>query len=108
MRKLTTISLVLSLVLCLAAAAQTAGKAQVKLKGTIVSADPATKTITCHWKTGDLTFKTTDKTQYWMAGKPGSWADVKPGETVSVAYHDEGADHVAETIRIGTSKAAAK
>lgn len=105
MRKLLTMSLILCIALSVAAAAQSTGKPQIKLRGAVTAVDAAAKTITCHWKSGDMTFKTTDKTQYTMGGKPGSWADVKTGETVSVAYHDEGADHVAETVRIGTSKA---
>jgi hypothetical protein len=108
MRKLLTVSLVLCLAISLAAGAQTAGKAHVKLRGTVTVVDAAAKTFTCHWKTGDMTFKTTDKTQYWKGGKEGSWADLKTGDTVSVGYHDEGADHVAETVRIAASKPANK
>jgi hypothetical protein len=105
MRKLLTVSLVLCLAISMAAAAQTS-KPQVKLRGTVTAVDAAAKTFTCHWKTGDMTFKTTDKTQYWKGGKQGSWADLKAGDTVSVGYHDEGADRVAETVRIAAAKAA--
>jgi|ERR1700730_12077430 len=108
MRKLLTVSLVLCLAVSLAAAAQTAGKPQIKLRGAVTAVDAAARTFVCHWPSGDLTFKTTDTTHYWKAGKPASWADLKTGDTVSVGYHDEGPDHVAETVRIATPKPASK
>ena len=75
--------------------------------GIVTAVDDAAKTFSCHWKTDDWTwtFKTNDKTTYWVGDKPGSWADVKVGVEVKVTSHDEAGAKVADKVRI---KAAAK
>ncbi|MDP9121592.1 MAG: hypothetical protein M3O15_09535 [Acidobacteriota bacterium] len=70
-------------------------------KGTVASVDATAKTITVHPKTGaDWTFKTDDKTSYWMGSKKGTWDDVKTGSTVSVTYKADGTDKVATSVKV--------
>jgi hypothetical protein len=48
----------------------------------------------------ERTFKTNDKTTYWVGGSKGSWENVTKGASVIVAAHSEGSDKVADKAQI--------
>jgi hypothetical protein len=71
-------------------------------KGDIASVDDANKSFVVHPATGtDWTFKTNDKTSYWVGKTKGSWADVKAGVDVTVTYKNDGTDNWATRVKIG-------
>jgi hypothetical protein len=47
-----------------------------------------------------ITFKTNDKTTYWMGSTKGSWTDVKKGARVNVMSHSEGSNKVVDKVQI--------
>jgi hypothetical protein len=100
MRKISVVALIL-----FAIAVMASSQERVKIRGGVVtSVDDAAKTFTCKWKTGEWTFKTTDKTDYWIGETKGSWADVKVGAEVKVTSHLDGKDHVADKVQIKAPK----
>jgi hypothetical protein len=46
------------------------------------------------------TYKTTDKTTYWVGNTKGSWANVTKGASVNVTSHVEGSQKVADKVQI--------
>jgi len=48
----------------------------------------------------ESTFKTTDKTTYWVGATKGSWANVTKGASVNVTSHNEGSEKVADKVQI--------
>ena len=70
--------------------------------GTVTTIDDASKTFSCHWKTSDSTYTTTDQTVFRMARKPARFSDLKVGETVQIEYHVVNKDWVADRVVINT------
>jgi hypothetical protein len=71
-------------------------------KGDIASVDDANKSFVVHPASGtDWTFKTNDKTTYWVGKTKGSWADVKAGVDATVTYKNDGTDNWATRVKIG-------
>jgi len=68
--------------------------------GVVTAVDSAARTFTCHWKTTDSTYQTTEKTVFRIGRKAGSWSDLKVGETVQVSYHRQGQDRIADRVTI--------
>ncbi|HVT58474.1 MAG TPA: hypothetical protein VHR45_08740 [Thermoanaerobaculia bacterium] len=85
-----------------APAKETTGAKRV---GAVTAVDDTAKTFTCHWHDKDWTFKTTDKTTYWLGTKAATWSDVKVGIGVSVVSHGEGGGQVADKVTIKPPKA---
>jgi hypothetical protein len=48
----------------------------------------------------EATFKTNDKTTYWVGSSKGSWASVTKGVRVNVTAHSEGSDKVVDKVQI--------
>jgi len=48
----------------------------------------------------ETTFKTNDKTTYWVGSNKGSWASVTKGVRVNVTAHSEGSDQMADKFQI--------
>jgi len=69
-------------------------------RGTVTAVDAAAKSFTCHWRTGDRTYGTTDKTVFRMGRKRASFSDLKPGEIVQVSYHRAGGERVSDRVTI--------
>jgi hypothetical protein len=71
------------------------------VSGTVISVDDANKSFVVHLKKGtDSTFKTEDKTSYWVGKKKGSWADIKAGVEAKVTYKNDGADNWAIRVKL--------
>jgi hypothetical protein len=77
----------------------------------VTAIDESAKTFSCHAKAGEpsWTYKTTEKTVYRIAGKrvrlsyiwnKGRFSGIKIGEIVSVTYHLDGHDRIAERVAI--------
>lgn len=77
----------------------------------VTAIDDVAKTFSCHAKAGEPSwiYKTTEKTVFRTAGKrvrlshiwsKGSFSDIKVGEIVSVRYHLDGHDRIAERVAI--------
>jgi len=77
----------------------------------VTAVDDAAKTFSCQAKAGEpsWTYKTTGKTVFRMAGKrvrlsyiwqKGSFSDLKVGDVVTVQYHLDGKDRIAERVAI--------
>ena len=100
---LSTALLVTGGVLVVSLAAPSAAEAaqkKGKKTGTIISVDPLGKSFVCKWRDNDWTYKTTDKTVFRAGGKPGTLADLKLGDRVSLSYHMMGKDRVADIVTI--------
>jgi hypothetical protein len=90
--------------------------ADAPYSGKVIKVDPNGHTFTLQYTapyhshhgnaTRDIShersFKTTDKTAYWVGSTKGSWANVTKGAQVSVTAHAEGSDKVADKIQIGS------
>jgi hypothetical protein len=78
-------------------------------KRIVTAVDYAAKTFSCQAKPGEpsYTYKTTGKTRIRVVGKrvrlshlwdEGNFAEIKVGEIITVQYHIEGADRIAERV----------
>jgi hypothetical protein len=81
----------------------------------VTAVDSGAKTFSCQAKAGEATYtyKTTPATVYRVAGKrirvsylwhKGSLSDLKVGEIVTVQFHLEGSDRIAERVAIYPKK----
>ncbi len=69
-------------------------------RGIITALDAAAKTFVCQWNKNEWTYKTTDKTGFRIAGKDGTWSDLKPGARINVGYHLAGKERIADWVMI--------
>jgi hypothetical protein len=81
----------------------------------VTAVDDGAKTFSCQAKAGEAThtYKTTPKTVFRVAGKrarlshiwnKGSLSDLKVGAIVTVRYHVDGSDRIAERVAIYPKK----
>jgi len=68
--------------------------------GRVSAIDDQTRSFTCTWKTRTWTFRTTDKTAYFVGSRRGSWSDLKVGAVVRITFHRLGGERIADEIRI--------
>jgi hypothetical protein len=69
--------------------------------GRVTAIDQAGMTFVCHWKkTGDTTYRTTDKTIFRVGKNKGAFSDLKVGVTVHVDSHFSGKDRLADRVKI--------
>jgi hypothetical protein len=84
--------------------------------GKVTNVNPSARTFTVQWAvhavskhgmasayTGssrERTFKTSDKTTYWMGSNKGSWENVTKGSMVNVTAHAQGSERVADKVQI--------
>lgn len=69
--------------------------------GTIVSVNAGSMTFVCQWTSGDWSYQATANTVFRFAnGASASFADLRPGEVVSVQYHYSGSTEVTDTVII--------
>src|SRR5271169_917666 len=70
----------------------------------VTAIDDIAQTFSCHAKAKEpsWTYRTTNKTAFRLVGKirRGSFSNIKVGEIVSVRYHLDGRDRIAERIVI--------
>ena len=72
----------------------------LKATGTIISVDTAAKTFVCKWQTNDWVYKVTDKTVFRAKGKTADFADLKLNSRVSMTFHMDGKQRVADLVTI--------
>jgi len=72
----------------------------LKQTGTIISVDAAAKTFICKWQTNNWTYKVSDKTVFRTKGKPADFADLKLDSRVSMTFHMEEKQRVADIVTI--------
>ena len=81
----------------------------------VTAVDYLAKTFSCHAKPGQpsYTYKTTSKTKIRISGKRvrlsylwdrGNFSEIKVGEIITVQYHIEGGDRIAERVAIYPKK----
>ena len=81
----------------------------------VTAVDYLAKTFSCHAKPGQpsYTYKTTSKTKIRIVGKRvrlsylwdrGNFSEIKVGEIITVQYHIEGGDRIAERVAIYPKK----
>jgi hypothetical protein len=77
----------------------------------VTAVDYVAKTFSCHAKPGQpiYTYKTTSKTRIRIAGKrvrlsylrdSGNFSEIKVGGIITVEYHMDGGDRIAERVTI--------
>jgi Domain of unknown function (DUF5666) len=88
--------LILTMVACVGFAV--AGNAETISGGKITAANDGAKSFVYRGKTKEWTFKTNDKTVIKVGRKKAGWPDIKTGQTVSIRFHQEGGERVAEQI----------
>jgi hypothetical protein len=113
MKKTLTLLLALGMVCFLAFGAvaaekKTVKKAEiVKIDGTVVSVDAATKTLIIKENAGNITITVNDKTVIKSGKHNKTFADITPGAKVMVKYTVVDATKIAKKIKIEAAKAAA-
>ena len=81
----------------------------------VTAVDPLAKTFSCHAKPGEpsYTYKTTSKTKIRIDGKrvslsylwdKGNFSEIKVGTIITVEYHMNGDDRIAERVAIYPKK----
>jgi hypothetical protein len=68
--------------------------------GTVTARDEAARSFTAARRRRPWTYHVTDKTRFVVAGKQGSWEDVKVGTVVQVRWHRAGNQRVADVVGI--------
>jgi hypothetical protein len=68
--------------------------------GTVTALDDRAHSFTCVWKGRHRTYRTTDKTVYFVGNGRGSWSDLKVGASVQVKYRRSDGERVADEVRI--------
>jgi hypothetical protein len=80
----------------------------------VVKVDPNARTFTVQYSAAwhsrhgmsshdvshESTYKTTEKTTFWVGNAKGSWANVTKGALVNVTGHTEGSSRVADKVQI--------
>jgi hypothetical protein len=72
----------------------------LKQTGTIISVDTAANTFTCKWQMNNWAYKVNDKTVFRTKGKTASFADLKLDSRVSMTFHMDGKQRVADIVTI--------
>lgn len=62
--------------------------------------DDGARTFTAVRRGRAWTYQVTDKTRFVVAGKEGSWADIRVGAIVQVRWHRAGNHRVADIVGI--------
>ena len=73
---------------------------QLKQTGTIISVDPELKMFICKWQTNHWPYKVTDKTVFRLKGKAVAFDDLKLDSRVSMTFHMDGKQRVADIVTI--------
>ena len=83
------------------AAEQKRAKSKVlKQTGTIISVDTAAKTFICKWQTNNWVYQVSDKTVFRQKGKSVDFSDLKLDSRVSMTFHMDGKQRVADIVTI--------
>jgi hypothetical protein len=73
---------------------------KLKQTGTIISIDQESKMFVCKWQTNHWPYKVTDKTVFRSRGKTVAFSDLKLESRVSMTFHMEGNQRVADLVTI--------
>jgi hypothetical protein len=73
---------------------------KLKQTGTIISIDQNLKMFVCKWQTNHWPYKVTDKTVFRSKGKTVAFSDLKLDSRVSMTFHMEGKQRVADLVTI--------
>lgn len=68
--------------------------------GKVSAVSDASKTFTLKWKTKESSYRTSAETTYLIGEKKATWSDLKVGDEVTVTYHLDGKDRVADKVSI--------
>jgi len=80
---------------------QKAAKAEtLKQTGTIISVDEESKMFICKWQTNHWPYQVTEKTVFRLKGKTVSFSDLKLDSRVSMTFHMNGKQRVADLVTI--------
>jgi DNA gyrase/topoisomerase IV subunit B len=72
----------------------------LKQTGTIITLLPEEKMFICQWQTNQWPYKVTDKTVFRSKGKTVTFADLKLDSRVSMTFHMDGKQRVADLVTI--------
>lgn len=72
----------------------------LKQTGTIIKIDTAAKTFICKWQTNDWLYQVTDKTVFRKKGKSVDFAELRLDSRVSMTFHMDGKQRVADLVTI--------
>jgi hypothetical protein len=72
--------------------------------GTVVSMNDQSRTFVCRWNHANWTYKTTDRTTYWIGRTKASWYDMRVGSVVRIGFHRIHRERVADIVRIRAPK----
>lgn len=73
---------------------------QLKQTGTIISIDPEMKMFICKWQTNHWPYKVTEKTVFRLKGKTVPFENLKLDSRVSMTFHMDGKQRVADLVTI--------
>jgi hypothetical protein len=73
---------------------------KLKQTGTIISIDQESKMFICKWQTNHWPYKVTDKTVFRSGGKTVSFSELKLESRVSMTFHMDGKQRVADLVTI--------
>ena len=73
---------------------------QLKQTGTIISVDQEMKMFICKWQTNHWPYKVTEKTVFRSKGKTVTFEDLKLDSRVSMTFHMDGKQRVADLVTI--------
>jgi hypothetical protein len=73
---------------------------KLKQTGTIISVDQDSKMFVCKWQTNHWSYKVTDKTVFRSRGKTVAFSDLKLESRVSMTFHMDGKQRVADLVTI--------
>jgi hypothetical protein len=68
--------------------------------GTVTTVNGPAGTFSASWSGGERIFKVTSQTTFWIGKKRVSIAELRPGTTVIIRAHEDGADRVADRVLI--------
>jgi hypothetical protein len=73
---------------------------KLRQTGTIISIDQNSKMFVCKWQTNHWPYKVTDKTVFRSKGKTVAFSDLKLDSRVSMTFHMDGKQRVADLVTI--------
>jgi hypothetical protein len=88
----------------LVSASSTAMAARPIVRCPINAIDDQARTFSCNWHRTNWTYKTTERTTYWIGRAKASWSDLRVGANVRIKFHRANRVRVADVVRIQAQK----
>ena len=70
------------------------------IKCPVNAIDDQAHTFSCNWHRTNWTYRTTERTAYWVGKTRASWADMRMGAVVKITFHRAHGVRVADVVRI--------